>query len=212
MTRVSTLAPSELPEEIRIRVGVDAQTHPSQLGSMQVWARLPNLARVLLDLQETLEHLSLEPRLTELVRLRVAYHNQCRSCMALRSAEAIEGGLTEGLVCALEAPEAGEDLTDRERAALAYADRLSIAHDSIDDLLFIRLGEHFSELEILELGAHIAFCIGFGRVAMSWDLVDDLPESLRAEGVVGPWATPGIARPGEPAPPPGADAVVRDSR
>lgn len=116
--------------------------------------------------------------------------------MAVRSADAIEDGLTEALVCALEAPEADEEMTDRERAALAYADRLSIAHDSIDDELFIRLGEHFTELEILELGAHIAFCIGFGRVAMSWNLVDDLPESLRADGVVGPWAAPGIARPG----------------
>jgi hypothetical protein len=98
-------------------------------------------------------------------------------------------------VCALEAPEADEDLTDRERAALAMPiDYRSL--DSIDDLLFVRLGEHFSELEILELGAHIAFYIGFGRVAMSWDLVDDLPESLRADGLVGPWAAPGIARPG----------------
>ena len=196
VARVSTLAPSELPPEIRRRVGVSAEMRPAQLGSLQVWGRLPDLASALLALQEALSRLSLEPRLTELVRLRVAYHNQCRSCMALRGNDAIEDGLTEELVCELEAPEAAESLTDRERAALAYADRLSIAHHTIDDGLFARLREQFTEDEILELGAHIAFCLGFGRVAMSWNLVDDLPEALRADGVVGPWSAPGVSRPG----------------
>ena len=196
MTRVSTLAPSELPEVIRRRVGVDAETQPAQLGALQVWGRLPDLAGVLLDLQDALANLSLEPRLAELVRLRIAYHNQCRSCMALRGADAIDDGLTEELVCELEAPDTAATLTDRERAALVYADRLSIAHHTIDDELFVRLREQFTDIEILELGAHIAFCIGFGRVAMSWNLVDDLPDALRVDGIVGPWAAPPVLRPG----------------
>jgi AhpD family alkylhydroperoxidase len=195
MARVATLAPSELPDDLRRRVGVSDDTRPSQLGSLQVWARLPRLTATLLDLQSALAELSLEPRLTELVRLRVAYHNQCRSCMALRSPDAVGDGLTEALVCELVAPEDAQALTDRERAALAYADRLSIAHHEVDDALFARLREHFSELEILELGAHIGFCLGFGRVAMSWNLVDDLPEALQADGIVGPWSAPGVARP-----------------
>jgi AhpD family alkylhydroperoxidase len=195
VARISTLRPAELLDEIRLRLGVTDETQPAQLGSLQAWGRLPRLANALLDLQSALAELSLEPRLTELVRLRVAYHNQCRSCMALRSGAAMDDGLTEALVCELEAPEEAQGLTDRERAALAYADRLSIAHHAIDDALFLRLREHFSETEILELGAHIAFCLGFGRVAMSWQLVDDLPEALQAEGIVGPWAADGVARP-----------------
>jgi AhpD family alkylhydroperoxidase len=195
MARVPVLAPEELPEELRLRTGVDERTAPAQLGSLQVWARLPRLAGALLDLQEALAETSLPPRLREIVRLRVAFHNQCRSCMALRTTAATEDGLTEELVCEVAAPEEAPDLTPRERAALAYADRLSVAHHTIDDTLFERLREHFDEDEILELGAHIAFCLGFGRVAMSWNLVDDLPEGLQAEGVVGPWDAVGVARP-----------------
>jgi len=195
VARVATLAPSELPDDLRRRAGVSDETRPSQLGSLQVWARLPQLAATLLDLQSALAELSLEPRLAELVRLRVAFHNQCRSCMALRGADAVGDGLTEALVCELVEPENAQALTDRERAALAYADRLSIAHHEIDDALFARLREQFSELEILELGAHVAFCLGFGRVAMSWNLVDDLPDALQAEGPVGPWSAPALARP-----------------
>ena len=116
--------------------------------------------------------------------------------MALRSADAIDDGLTEVLVCELERPEEADDLTERERAALEYADKLAVAHHSIDDALFARLRDHFTEEEIVDLGAHIAFCIGFGRVAMSWDLVDNLPDGLRQEGVVGPWdAAGGVVRP-----------------
>jgi AhpD family alkylhydroperoxidase len=193
MARLSVLTPDRLPSEIAERVGVDSSM---QLGSLAVWGLQPRIAAALLDLKAVLGSLSLSPRLLELVRLRVAFHNQCRSCMALRSADAIDDGLTEELVCELERPDESDDLTERERSALEYADKLSIAHHAVDDALFARLREHFTEEEIVELGAHIGFCLGFGRVAMSWDLVDDLPEGLRASGVVGPWdAAGGVVRP-----------------
>jgi len=151
VARLTVLTPEQLPTELRERAGIDNST---QLGSLGVWALQPRLASALLELKAVLASQSLPPRLNELVRLRVAFHNQCRSCMALRSA------------------------------------------DAIDDALFARLLEHFTEEEIVELGGHIAFCIGFGRVAMSWDLVDDLPEGLREPGVVGPWdAAGGVVRP-----------------
>ena len=193
MARLSVLTPDRLPREIAERAGVDSS---AQLGSLAVWGLQPRIAAALLDLKAVLDSLSLSPRLLELVRLRVAFHNQCRSCMALRSADAIEDGLSEVLVGEPPRPEESDDLTERERSALEYADKLSIAHHAVDDALFARLREHFTEEEIVELGAHIGFCLGFGRVAMSWDLVDDLPEGLRASGVVGPWdAAGGVVRP-----------------
>lgn len=193
VARLSVLQPGRLPPEISERVGTASA---AQLGSLAVWGLQPRIAAALLDLKAVLASLSLPPRLLELVRLRVAFHNQCRSCMALRSADAIEDGLTEELVCDLERPEESDDLTERERSALEYADKLSIAHHAVDDALFARLREHFTEEEIVELGAHIGFCLGFGRVAMSWDLVDDLPEGLRASRPVGPWdAAGGVVRP-----------------
>jgi AhpD family alkylhydroperoxidase len=194
VARVAVLAPSELPADLRERAGVTDETQPGQLGSLQVWARVPVLAAALLEVQAAIARSSLPPRLLELVRLRIAFHNQCRSCMALRSQDAVDDGLTEALVCELQTPEA-EGLTDAERAALIYADHLSIAHNEVDDDLFVLLREHFSEIQILELGAQVAFCLGFGRVAMSWNLIDDLPAGLRAPGPVGPWDSEGLSRP-----------------
>ena len=71
--------------------------------------------------------------------------------MAVRYEEGIEDGLTEGLVCSLERPEEAEDLTEAERAAIAYADLMATNHLAIDEAVFDRLREHFSEAEIVEL-------------------------------------------------------------
>lgn len=54
---------------------------------------------------------TLPPRLVELVRLRIAFHNKCRSCMSVRYQSAIDDGLTEGLVCSLEQPADADDLS-----------------------------------------------------------------------------------------------------
>ena len=39
----------------------------------------------------------LPDRLVEIVRLRVAFHNQCRSCMAIRYTDAMNAGVDEDL-------------------------------------------------------------------------------------------------------------------
>ena len=45
------------------------------------------------------ENRQLPPRLVELMRLRIAFRNQCRPCMSMRYGSAVDDGLTEGLVC-----------------------------------------------------------------------------------------------------------------
>jgi AhpD family alkylhydroperoxidase len=188
MARIAPLPPHEFASDLQEVIGAEALARSDLLGSMRVWAHRPDLAVPLHRFMQAVKRASqLSPRLVELVRLRVAFHNQCRSCMAKRPPDAAAGGVSEELVCELVRPEEAADLTERERAALAYADRLAAAHHDMDDALFDRLREHFSDEEVIELGLHIALFIGLGRVAMSWDLVDELPEAMRAQGPVGPW-------------------------
>src|SRR3954463_14306762 len=96
--------------------------------------------------------------------------------MALRSATAVEDGVTEALVCSLERPEEAPELSEREKAALRYADLVATDHLAADDAVFDRLRAGFSEPEIVELGVHLAVFVGFGRLSATWDIVDDLPE------------------------------------
>jgi len=164
-----------------------AAAHPRQ----QIYAHRPEIARKHAEFGRTLRQERILPsRLVELVRLRVAFWNQCRSCMAARYEEAIDDGVTEALVCSLERPEEADDLSEAEKAALRYADLMATDHLAVDDAVFDRLRACFTEPEIVELGVHLAVFVGFGRLSATWDLVDDLPDRYAdRSGVVTPWGS-----------------------
>jgi AhpD family alkylhydroperoxidase len=106
----------------------------------------PVAAKMISDLTAVVKHQgALSQRLSELVRLRIAFHNQCRSCMAMRFQEAIDDGLTDQLVCSLEKPEESPDLSAGERAALEYTDLFATNHLAIDDAAYDKLRQHFDE-------------------------------------------------------------------
>jgi AhpD family alkylhydroperoxidase len=127
-------------------------------------------------------------RLIELLRLRVAFHNQCRSCMAIRYSSGLEDGVTEGVVCSLEKPQEADDLTAAEKAALAYADRLATDHLSITDETFGEMRKYFDDGEIMEVCLHVGTFVGYGRVAASLAMTDDLPEDYAdMDAELAPW-------------------------
>lgn len=129
----------------------------------------------------------LPPRLRELVRLRIAFHNQCRTCMSIRYDDARADGVSEGAVCALQAPSVGDELSDAERAAVAFADLFATDHLAIDDRTFAGLRQHFDEGEIVELAMVCAHYVGSGRLMAVMDVTEDLPSGATVDGVVAPW-------------------------
>lgn len=174
--------------ELRDAVQPEAMT-PLELGILRFLAHKPETAMAFVALQHAQSReATLNARLRELVRLRIAFHNQCRSCMAIRYPDAIEAGLNEQLVCSLERPEESPDLTASERAALAFADKFATDHWSIKRADYDALRVHFEEAQLVELGLVCALCIGIGRLARSWDMTDELPEAFREDADrIGPW-------------------------
>ena len=138
---------------------------------------------------------TLSPRLVELIRLRIAFHNQCRSCMAVRYSNAVDDGVSEDLVCSLERPQEADDLTPAERAALRFADLFATNHLAIDDTVYDDLRQHFTEGELVEIGLNCAIDVGVGRLAATWQVTDDLPERFRTDDVVTPWGTDAVVVP-----------------
>ena len=190
MARLHAVPPDAFDPSLRDTLG-PALDDPQGLGLLRVFAQRPDLTAAFLAFRSRLAADStLPPRLVELVRLRVAFHNQCRSCMALRTASGAEDGVTEALVCSLERPAEAPDLTAAEKAALAYADRFATDHLAVDDAMFDDLRAHFTEPEIVELGVQLAVFVGFGRLSATWDLVDDLPERFHdRSATVTPWGS-----------------------
>lgn len=190
MSRISKLDVEEWDPELRAMTRADSAT-PLEQGLMRMMAHCPDIAKGFARFGGALKvHRTLPDRLVELVRLRVAFHNQCRSCMAIRYTDAVHAGVTEDLVCSLENPPAAEDLTDAEKAAIAYGELMATNHLAIDDAVYDNLREFFTEAQIVELGITVGLFVGFGRLAATWHMVEELPEAYRDEpGRLTPWMT-----------------------
>lgn len=120
---------------------------------------------------------TLPERLIELMRLRIAFHNQCRSCMAIRYSAA-EGSFDEATACALEQPDIPDSLAKPEQLAIELGDRFATQHLAIDEGFFEQLKAQFTEAEVIELLMHCALYVGMGRLAAVLDMTEDLPKGF----------------------------------
>jgi AhpD family alkylhydroperoxidase len=183
MTRLAELDPATLGPEQRAYYD---QASPRDRMLFTPTGHAPELMGALHKFADFLgERGTLPPRLVELMRLRIAFHNQCRSCMAMRYSTGLDDGVTEDLVCSLEQPHEAPDLTAAEKAALEYADISAINHFAIDAGTFAALRPHFTEPEIVELGLWAGYFIGFGRMVASWDMSEELPGGMPDKAT--PW-------------------------
>ena len=103
----------------------------------------------------------LDSRIKELVRLRIATLNGCKTCKAARLAprDVSEQEAALGVDDPTEA-----EFSARERAALRAAEQMALDHHAFDDTAMRTLRQHFSQAETLELLMMIGQYIGFGRM------------------------------------------------
>lgn len=187
MSRISKLAPDQWDARLVAAIQPDNLTDLEQ-GLTRYFAHCPEQALGLMGFGGALKrNRSLPERLVELVRLRVAFFNQCRSCMAIRYSDAVADGVTEGLVCSLERPQEAENLSAAEKAAIRYGELMATDHLAIDDAVYDELRRHFSEAQIVELGMTVAFFVGFGRLAATYHMVEELPEAFQTAETIAPW-------------------------
>ncbi len=196
MTRIHQIDPTEWDPRLREQLHPDDRT-PLENGLMRYFAHRPELALGLKAFSSALRtNRTLPPRLTELVRLRIAFHNQCRSCMAIRYRTAVEDGLTEDLVCSLATPYDAPDLTEAERVAIRYGELFATDHLAIDDALFAELRRHFDDGQLVELALHASLCVGIGRLGAVLHMVEELPDAFQdgpaAPGALTPWGNDSI--------------------
>ncbi len=187
MSRIAKLAPDQWDARLVAAIQPDNLTDLEQ-GLTRYFAHCPEQALGLMGFGGALKrNRSLPERLVELVRLRVAFFNQCRSCMAIRYSDAVADGVTEGLVCSLERPQEAENLSAAEKAAIRYGELMATDHLAINDAVYADLRQHFSEAQIVELGMTVAFFVGFGRLAATYHMVEELPEAFRTAETIAPW-------------------------
>jgi alkylhydroperoxidase family enzyme len=188
VSRISKIPAEQWDPELASMTAPDTATDLEQ-GITRMLAHCPEMAKGAIGFGAAIVmNRTLPERLIELVRLRVAFHNQCRSCMAIRYTSAADD-MNEQLVCSLEQPQEAQDLTEEERVALDFADRFATDHLSITDDRFAALQNHFNEAQVMELMLHLALYVGMGRLAATLDMTEELPESFQAAfgQTITPW-------------------------
>ena len=93
---------------------------------------------------------SLDRKLYELIYIRVSLINQCHYCLQHHLASSKRVGLTAEDWAALQQGNASR-FTEKEQAALGYAEKLTRDPHSVSDADFSDLRKHFSDSEIVDL-------------------------------------------------------------
>jgi AhpD family alkylhydroperoxidase len=106
---------------------------------------------------------TLDWRLHELVRMRIAQINGCTVCLAWRTPEALEAGVTDQLLADVATWRDRADFSPAERSALEFTELFCTDSVSISDELMARLAEHFDAGEIVELTLVIGKYLSQGR-------------------------------------------------
>ncbi len=95
----------------------------------------------------------------ELCRVYISRTVKCEYCGNQRSEQGRRLGLVEGQYDELLNFERSSELTDRQKAALSYAEAIAWRLDT-DDAFWERLHAHFTEPELVELGCAIGLTLG----------------------------------------------------
>ena len=123
---------------------------------------------------------SLEPSLTELVKIRASQLNGCANCINMHTAEAREKGETEQRLYLLSAWHDAPVYSDRERAALGWTEALTrLSEGHTHERAYEALKAHFTEEEQVKLTLVINIINGWNRLSVGFGVFLD-PAAAKA--------------------------------
>ncbi|MDW2981335.1 MAG: carboxymuconolactone decarboxylase family protein [Rhodanobacter sp.] len=123
----------------------------------------------------------LDPVLVDLVYLRVSQINGCAYCLDMHTRDLVKKGVAIDKLALVQAwREAGKVFSEREKAALAWAETVTrVAQTGVPEGDFQTASAVFSEKELVDLTFAIGLMNTYNRLAISFR---NTPEAaLRAE-------------------------------
>lgn len=129
----------------------------------------PGSVQAMYKLEKFVEESGLERSLLELVKTRVSQINGCAYCIDMHTKDARALGESEQRLYALNAWRETPFYTDRERAALAWAEAITLISQShASDEEFEAARAQFSEEELVKLTLAVITINGWNRLAIAF--------------------------------------------
>src|SRR5688572_31442185 len=129
----------------------------------------PQGYRAMLTLSRYAEECDLEPLLLELVRMRASQINGCAYCLDMHSKDARALGETEQRLYALNAWREAPFYSERERAALEWAEAVTLVSvDHVPDAVYAAVKPHFTEAELVALTFALVAINSWNRLSIAF--------------------------------------------
>jgi AhpD family alkylhydroperoxidase len=112
---------------------------------------------------------SIERKLLDLIKFRVSQINGCAYCLDMHSKDLRQEGETEQRLYTLDAWRETPFFTDRERAALAWAEAVTlITEGHVPDELYEETRKQFNEQEMIDLTLAVTTINSWNRISVAF--------------------------------------------
>jgi len=159
MSYISTPGNFAYPWYMRLTFWWQRRRYGRELEPVRLWGRLPRAFLAMTLMYRALDRKSspIDPALRSLIQVRVSQINWCAFCIDLNSALGAGRGVSDEKLRALPHFADSDLFSEREKAALTYAEAMTDSTRRNDLALIARLQQYFSDDAIVELTALIAY-------------------------------------------------------
>ncbi|MDP3670429.1 MAG: carboxymuconolactone decarboxylase family protein [Telluria sp.] len=159
MAVITTAGAHTFPWYVRLFFWNQKRRYGAILEPARLWGRTPKVFASLALLYGALDRRSspIEPALRTLITVRVSQINWCSFCVDVNAATALRRGVAGEKLLAIAAFSDSTLFSEREKAALAYAEAVTDTRRRPAADQWTRLRRHFNDDAIIELTALIAF-------------------------------------------------------
>jgi AhpD family alkylhydroperoxidase len=141
----------------------------------------PEAMKTVAALETYVQKCGVEPGLIELIKTRASQINGCAYCLHMHTADARAKGESEERLYLLDAWRESPLYTDRERAALAWTEAVTLVADSrVPDQVYEEARRHFSETEMVNLTVAVGAINMWNRIAISFRAVHPTKQARAA--------------------------------
>ena len=141
------------------------------------------VVHAMLGLEHYLEQSGLEQSLQDLIKLRVSQLNGCAYCIDMHWKDLRAAGESEQRLYGLDAWEESPYYSDRERAALAWAEAVTnIQHGHVPDEVFEHVKKSFDDKERADLTLAITAINSWNRLSIAARTIPGTYQPARKQG------------------------------
>lgn len=136
---------------------------------INAYEKAQGAVQAMMGLEKYLAKSSIERPLLHLIRYRVSQINGCAYCLDMHSKDLRASGETEQRLYVLDAWREAPFYTERERAALAWAEAVTtVTEGHVPDAVYQNAREQFTEQELIDLTLAVTTINAWNRLNIAF--------------------------------------------